>query len=63
MKNKMDLNPAAAVQKLSLDEDALLIQVPFAMSISGPSQSKNLYVQTMHSKGLEIRNKNFPTIF
>ena len=33
------INPRATVQKLSLDEDALRIQVPFAMSISGPSQS------------------------
>ena len=34
------INPRATVQKLNLDENALRIQVPFSMSISGPSQSK-----------------------
>ena len=34
------INPRAIVQKLSLDENALRIQVPFSMSISGPSQSE-----------------------
>jgi hypothetical protein len=33
------INPRATVQKLNLDENALRIQVPFSMSISGPSQS------------------------
>ena len=34
------INPETTVQKLSLDNDSLRIQVPFSMSISGPSQSK-----------------------
>ena len=34
------INPEATVQKLSLEGDSLRIQVPFSMSISGPSQSK-----------------------
>jgi hypothetical protein len=34
-----NINPRATVQKLSLDEDSLRMQVPFAMSISGPQQS------------------------
>ena len=33
------INPHATVQKLLLDENDLRIQVPFSMSISGPSQS------------------------
>ena len=33
------INPRATVQKLLLDENDLRIQVPFSMSISGPSQS------------------------
>ena len=37
------INPRAIVQKLDLNEDSLRIQVPFSMSISGPSQSINYY--------------------
>ena len=33
-----DINPKAKVQVLTMDEDALKFQVPFAMAISGPSQ-------------------------
>ena len=33
------INPNATVQKLNLDDNALRVQVPFSMSISGPSQS------------------------
>ena len=32
-------NPNALVQKITLDNNSLSIQVPFSMSISGPSQS------------------------
>jgi hypothetical protein len=37
------INPRATVQKLQLDENALRVQVPFSMSISGPSQSKKIF--------------------
>jgi hypothetical protein len=33
------INPRATVQKISLDENSLRMQVPFAMSIAGPQQS------------------------
>ena len=36
------INPHATVQSLTLDKDSLRIQVPFSMSISGPSQSNDL---------------------
>jgi hypothetical protein len=36
------INSRATVQKLNLDENALRIQVPFSMSISGPSQSMQI---------------------
>ena len=34
------VNPRATIQKVNLEEDSLRIQVPFSMSVSGPSQSK-----------------------
>jgi hypothetical protein len=34
-----NINPQALVQKVPLDENSLRMQVPFAMSISGPQQS------------------------
>ena len=33
------INPRATVQKIDLNKNSLRIQVPFSMSISGPSQS------------------------
>ena len=33
-----EVNPRATVQKITLNEDSLRIQVPCSMSISGPSQ-------------------------
>ena len=39
------INPRATVQRLNLDENSLRIQVPFSMSISGPSQSKKCIVK------------------
>jgi len=33
------INPQKTVQKVSIDDNALRMQVPFAMSISGPQQS------------------------
>ena len=44
------INPRATVQKLQLDENALRVQVPFSMSISGPSQSKLLLIQIIKLK-------------
>ena len=47
---KMDgINPRATVQKLQLDENALRVQVPFSMSISGPSQSKKIFYTNMYA--------------
>jgi hypothetical protein len=37
------INPRASVQNISLENDALRFQVPFAMSITGPQQSINVY--------------------
>jgi|FrelakmetLWP11LW_1041352.scaffolds.fasta_scaffold19593_2 hypothetical protein len=34
-----EIDPAAIVQKLTIEPDTLRLQVPFAMSLSGPSQS------------------------
>jgi hypothetical protein len=35
------INPSASVQNITLENDALRFQVPFAMSITGPQQSIN----------------------
>ena len=40
------INPRAIVQKIDLNEDSLRIQVPFSMSISGPSQSIKRFLIT-----------------
>lgn len=34
------INPHSVVQEIQLEPDAYKMTVPFAMSISGPSQSK-----------------------
>ena len=39
------INPHAVVQKISLDSGAEKFRVPFALSISGPSQSGALGYQ------------------
>jgi len=36
------INPRSAVQPVNIDDDALKFQVPFVMSVSGPSQSGHL---------------------
>jgi len=36
------INPKAVVQTIDVKDDALKFQVPFAMSISGPSQSGHI---------------------
>ena len=43
------VNPRATVQKLNLDQDSLRIQVPFSMSISGPSQSTKSYIDLFYT--------------
>ena len=38
------INPRASVQNITLENDALRFQVPFAMSITGPQQSTIKYI-------------------
>ena len=37
--NMEEIDATAIVQKVNIEPDTLRLQVPFAMSISGPSQS------------------------
>ena len=54
------INPRATIQKVSLNEDSLRIQVPFSMSISGPSQSgKSEFIVKL----IEHREKLFTSKF
>ena len=52
------INPRATVQRLQLDENALRVQVPFSMSISGPSQSKKIFYTNMY-----LHIKHFASIY
>jgi hypothetical protein len=55
-----NINPYSLVQKIDLDENALRMQVPFAMSISGPQQSgKSEFILQL----IEHREKLFSSKF
>jgi len=55
-----NINPRATVQKISLDDNSLRMQVPFAMSISGPQQSgKSEFILQL----IENREKLFSSKF
>jgi hypothetical protein len=58
-----NINPRATVQKISLDEDALRLQVPFAMSISGPQQSgKSEFILQLIQHREKLFNSKFVRI-
>lgn len=48
------INIRATAQKLEMDPSALKFQVPFAMSISGPSQSGNKLLTCLQNTYLLI---------
>jgi hypothetical protein len=55
-----NINPRATVQKISLDDNSLRMQVPFAMSVSGPQQSgKSEFILQL----IENREKMFTSKF
>ncbi len=55
-----EINPRLTVQKVSIDDNDLRMQVPFAMSISGPQQSgKSEFVLQL----IEHREKLFSSKF
>lgn len=57
------VNPKAAVQQLTMDNDSLKFPAPFTMSINGPSQSgKSSFVCKLIENRRDLFNVNFDRI-